>query len=130
MSNNILLSFSSVLLTLLFFLSGFHKISDFANVTKGLMKKTNLPLPLAKISIVLVILLEIIAPFIITVYSYTSANNLKQYTKISILALIAFTILATFIYHFPPYASNYYSFMSNLSTIGGLIILYMMLFPL
>ena len=120
----LLLVVSSILITLLFFISGFHKIRDFVNVSKGLAGKTSIPLTLAKLIIIGVILLEIIAPLIITLQAYQNNNNNIIYTKLSILSLILFTILATLIYHFPPTGSNYYSFMSNLSTLGGLIMLY------
>ena len=119
-----LLFIASLFITLLFFLSGFNKIKDFNQVTKGFVNKTKIPLFLAKIVILGVILLEIIAPLIITLYSYNLNKSLYLYSKLSLIALIIFTILATLIYHFPPIGSNYYSFMSNLSTIGGLILLY------
>lgn len=115
---------ATIYITLLFFISGFHKIKDFTNVVKGFMNKTALPLPLAKIIIGCVIVLEIVAPFIISLYSYNSNPQLYTYAKLCILALIVFIILATFLYHFPPFGSNYYSFMSNLSTLGGLLLLY------
>ena len=122
-----LLFISSFFTTLLFFLSGLYKIKDFKQVTKGFVTKTNLPLTFAQIVIVCVILLEIIAPLIITLYSYNLNTNLFFYTKLSIIGLIIFTILATLIYHFPPVSSNYYPFMSNLSTIGGLCLLYIII---
>ena len=115
---------STIYITLLFFLSGFHKITDFTQVVKGFMNKTSIPLILSKIIIGGVILLEIVAPFIISLYSYNHNPMLHAYTKISLLGLIVFTILATLIYHFPPVGSNYYVFMSNLSTLGGLLLLY------
>ena len=120
-----LLFIASLFITLLFFLSGFNKIKDFNQVTKGFVNKTKIPLFLAKIVISGVILLEIIAPLIITLYSYNLNKSLYPYTKLSLIGLIIFTILATLIYHFPPVGSNYYSFTSNLSTIGGLILLYL-----
>lgn len=119
-----LILISTIYITLLFFISGFHKIKDFMNVVKGFMNKTSIPLSLAKIIISGVILLEIVAPFIIALYSYNANPKLYMYTKLSLLGLIIFTILATLIYHFPPFGSNYYSFMSNLSTLGGLLLLY------
>ena len=115
---------STIYITLLFFLSGFHKIKDFTQVVKGFMNKTSIPLILSKIIIGGVILLEIVAPFIISLYSYNPNPMLHAYTKMSLLGLILFTILATLIYHFPPFGSNYYAFMSNLSTLGGLLLLY------
>jgi uncharacterized membrane protein YphA (DoxX/SURF4 family) len=120
-----LLFIASTFITLMFFLSGFHKVYDFTTVSKGLMMKTSLPLTLAQFVIGLVIVLEIVAPLVITTYTYQSSNKgLYMYAKLSTLALLLFTIVATLLYHFPPTGSNYYSFMSNLSTVGGLILLY------
>ena len=119
-----LILISTIYITLLFFISGFHKIKDFIDVVKGFMNKTSIPLSLAKIIISGVILLEIVAPLIISLYSYNANPKLYIYTKLSLLGLIVFTILATLLYHFPPFGSNYYSFMSNLSTLGGLLLLY------
>jgi uncharacterized membrane protein YphA (DoxX/SURF4 family) len=118
------LLFPSIFITLLFFLSGFTKIKEFSQVSKGLSQKTMLPLILSKLVIVMVIILEIIGPFIITVSAYYPSSRLEMYAKISILGLIGFTVLATLLYHFPPYGTNAYSFMSNISTIGGLMLLY------
>lgn len=118
------LLFPSIFITLLFFLSGFNKIREFSQVSKGLTEKTRFPLLLSKLIIVMVIILEIIAPFIITVSAYYPSSRMEMYAKSSILGLIVFTVLATLLYHFPPYGANFYSFMSNLSTIGGLLLLY------
>jgi uncharacterized membrane protein YphA (DoxX/SURF4 family) len=119
-----LILISTIYITLLFFLSGFDKITNFIQVVKDFMNKTKLPFILSKIIIACVILLEIIAPLILSIYSYNHNPLLHTYAKLSILGLIVFTILATFIYHFPPVGQNYYSFMSNLSTLGGLLLLY------
>lgn len=119
-----LILISTIYITLLFFLSGFHKINNFTNTVQGLVKKTTFPSLLAKIIISCVILLEIVAPFIISLYSYNSNPRLYTYTKLSLIGLMVFTFLATIIYHFPPFGSNYYPVMSNLSTLGGLLLLY------
>jgi uncharacterized membrane protein YphA (DoxX/SURF4 family) len=119
-----LILISTIYITLLFFLSGFHKINNFTTTVQGLMKKTTFPLLLSKIIISCVILLEIVAPFIISLYSYNSNPKLYIYTKLSLIGLMVFIILATVIYHFPPFGSNYYPVMSNLSTLGGLLLLY------
>ena len=119
-----LILISTIYITLLFFLSGFHKITDFIQVVKEFTNKTKLPFTLSKIIIIGVILLEIIAPLIISIYSYNSNPLLYTYAKLSLLGLIVFIILATFMYHFPPVGKNYSSFMSNLSTLGGLLLLY------
>ena len=115
---------STIYITLLFFISGLYKIKDFIQVVKEFTNRTKIPFMLSKIIIIGVILLEIIAPLIVSLYSYNHNPLLHTYTKLSILGLIVFTILATFIYHFPPVGQNYYSFMSNLSTLGGLLLLY------
>ena len=119
-----LILISTIYITLLFFLNGFYKINNFTTTVQGLMKKTTFPLLLSKIIISCVILLEIVAPFIISLYSYNSNPKLYTYTKLSLIGLMVFIILATVIYHFPPFGSNYYSVMSNLSTLGGLLLLY------
>ena len=119
-----LILISTIYITLLFFLSGFHKITDFIQVVKEFTNRTKIPFTLSKIIIIGVILLEIIAPLIISIYSYNSNPLLYTYAKLSLLGLIVFIILATFMYHFPPVGQNYYSFMSNLSTLGGLLLLY------
>ena len=119
-----LILISTIYITLLFFLSGFHKITDFIQVVKEFTNRTKLPFTLSKIIIIGVILLEIIAPLIISLYSYNANPLLYTYTKLSLLGLMSFTVLATFMYHFPPVGSNYYSFMSNVSTLGGLLLLY------
>ena len=115
------------LITLTFFLSGFDKIINFKNVSFGLKNKLaeklflNLPLYFSYFSIFLVILLEILAPIIMN-YSYYFKKHFK-YAKYSSYALILFVIMATYLYHFPPFKGQYYPFMSNLALIGGLIIL-------
>ena len=119
-----LILISTIYITLLFFISGFHKITDFIQVVKEFTNRTKIPFILSKIIIIGVILLEIIAPLIISIYSYNHNPLLYTYTKLSLLGLMAFTVLATFMYHFPPFGTNYYSFMSNLSTMGGLLLLY------
>jgi len=124
----VLILVSTIFITLLFFISGFHKIIDFKNTVKEFTNRMKFPFFFSKIIIIAVILLEIVAPFIIAVYSYNSDPKLHIYAKLSLLGLIVFTILATFLYHFPPFGANYYSFMSNMSTIGGLLLLYIHFF--
>ena len=115
---------STIYITLLFFISGLYKIKDFIQVVKEFTNRTKIPFMLSKIIIIGVILLEIVAPLIVSIYSYNHNPLLHTYAKLSLLGLIVFIILATFLYHFPPVGSNYYSFMSNLSTLGGLLLLY------
>jgi uncharacterized membrane protein YphA (DoxX/SURF4 family) len=112
-----------IFLTLMFFLSGINKYNNFLSTSKGFATKMKQPLRIAKMVITAVIALEIIAPLIITLHSM-SIINMRLLTQLSIYGLALFTIVATYLYHFPPNVNgNYYSFMSNLSTLGGLMIL-------
>jgi uncharacterized membrane protein YphA (DoxX/SURF4 family) len=119
------LFFPAILITLLFFLSGFEKISMFAQSTGKFAKKLSISLPLAQFIIGCVIVLELVAPAIIAAYLFTRSFTLVPFFKLSIIALSLFTILATAIYHNPlKNKEKYYAFMSNVSTLGGLMALY------
>jgi len=111
------------LLIILFFLSGFDKINNVSKLADGLKNKVNLNIniDLYKLAIIIVILLEIFAPIII-MYSI----QYKKYYKhayYSTIGLILFTILATFLYHFPATGKKYYSFMNHVALVGGLMLL-------
>lgn len=119
------LFYPAILITLMFFLSGLNKIYMFSKSTMNFSKKMKIPLSLAKIIISGVILLEIIAPIIITSYTFTGLFALLSLFKTAVISLIAFTVAATIMYHNPLIGSeSYYAFMSNISTIGGLFALY------
>jgi uncharacterized membrane protein YphA (DoxX/SURF4 family) len=115
----------TTLIVLMFLLSGFEKIFSFNNNVISLQQKTitSLPLYFYKFIILLVILIEIVAPSIIMYSSFT--NKYKNLSYYSILSLIIFTLLATFIYH----PLNIYSykksipFWANMSITGGLLLL-------
>jgi uncharacterized membrane protein YphA (DoxX/SURF4 family) len=120
MTTNII---ASVFLLIMFTMSGIHKISTFTKSVENLQEKLTIPYSLAQLGIVLVILLEIVAPIIIVYYLYT--KQYQTYANWSIWALIVFTIVATIVYH-PLYISNYYKsipFWANVSLIGGLLLL-------
>ena len=88
-------------------------------------KKMKVPLTLAQLIISGVILLELIAPVIISGYTFTGLFELLPLFKISVVSLIVFTVIATIMYHNPfKGGESYYAFMSNISTIGGLLALY------
>ncbi len=113
------------LLVLMFLISGFNKIYTFDGVVEGLKQKIqyDIPIEFYKIVILVVILLEIIAPLLIINYAMTGNN--KQEAYYSVIGLLLFTILATIIYHFPDF-SNYKKslpFWANISLIGGLLLL-------
>jgi len=117
--------FASILITLLFFISGFEKIYLFAQSTGKFAKKMGISLTLAQLIICCVIILELVAPTLIAAFLYTGLRSLEPFYKLSVIALALFTILATMIYHNPfKGKEKYYAFMSNLSTLGGLMALY------
>ena len=119
------LFYPAVLITLMFFLSGIEKVYTFSKTTIDFSNKINIPLTLSKLVISCVILLEIIAPLIITLYTFSGLSNLLPLFKIAVISLIVFTIAATIMYHNPfKNGINYYTFMSHLSIIGGLLALY------
>jgi uncharacterized membrane protein YphA (DoxX/SURF4 family) len=119
------LFFPAIFITLLFFLSGIEKIYLFAKSTGKFAKKIGISLTLAQIIISCVIVLELVAPAIIATYLFTRSFTLVPFFKLSIIALSLFTILATVLYHNPlKNKEKYYAFMSNVSTLGGLMALY------
>ena len=119
------LFFPSALITVMFFLSGFEKLYFFKDKVSKFAKKMSFPLTLAQLVIGCVILLEIGAPSVIATYMYTGMRCLVPFFKLAIIALVLFTLLATALYHNPLKGKDsYYAFMSNTSTIGGLLALY------
>jgi uncharacterized membrane protein YphA (DoxX/SURF4 family) len=121
------LFYPSLLITALFFFSGFEKIYHFALSTSNFSKKMGIPLALAQLIIIGVIILEVIAPSIIALYTYSKDISLVPLFKLSVCSLISFTIVATILYHNPfKGKESYYAFMSNLSTLGGLWALYLL----
>lgn len=114
-----------VLLTSMFFLSGFQKIFTYTKTVDNLKGKinVNVNIEIYHLVILLVILLEILAPVIIVYHRIT--GEYSSYSNYAIVSLIIFTILATLLYH-PLDITSYYKsipFWANLSLIGGLLLL-------
>lgn len=113
------------LLVFMFLISGISKIFTFDTVVDGLKQKIiyDMSSLFCKLIIVMVILLEIIAPIIIIYYSITGNNKTEAYY--SVISLCIFTILATLVYHFPDFSSYKRSlpFWANMSLLGGLFLL-------
>ena len=113
---------STIFINLLFFASAYGKINNLTSTAKGLQKIfwiKGLPLWFFQFTIFCVIILLIVAPLTIIL---GSVNNKYGYlAKLSCYALIAFTILATLLYHFPTDPSQRINFMKNLSIIGGFL---------
>jgi uncharacterized membrane protein YphA (DoxX/SURF4 family) len=113
---------SSILLVLMYLISGYDKIMDMKGNAISLKNKTglNLPFTLFLLAILIVILLEIVGSTIILYSSYTGKN--KKLAYYSTNGLIAFTILASLIYHMPVELNNHALF-KNIAITGGLILL-------
>lgn len=110
------------IMMIMFFLSGIDKMINFYKISSNFTKKTpvKIPIQLAYVAIIIAIVIELIAPILINVGLIKKNKRLVFY---STLSLIVFTILATLLYHFPPTGYQYYPFMSNLTTIGGLMLI-------
>lgn len=123
---------TSFLITFMYFLSGINKINNFYSVSDNFQKKLsiltgffnyNVLAKLAKLIIIIVIILEIVAPAIIILNCLKEDLNLKNIAKMCALALAVFTVLATIIYHIPLTGEHYYHFMSNITATGALLLL-------
>lgn len=110
------------IMMIMFFLSGIDKMINFYKISNEFTKKTpmKIPIQLAYMAIIIAIIIELIAPILINVGLIKKNKRLVFY---STLSLIVFTVLATLLYHFPPTGYQYYPFMSNLTTIGGLMLI-------
>lgn len=122
-----LLFWCYILLLAMFVLSGINKIFNYDNTVLSLSNKINpiinLDNNIYKLTIVLVIILELVAPYIIIKNSYNNKHD--KYSLYSGYLLIIFTILATLIYH-PLHLNNYMKslpFWSNMSLLAGLILM-------
>jgi uncharacterized membrane protein YphA (DoxX/SURF4 family) len=120
------LFYPAILITAMFFLSGIEKIMFFPRSTGKFAKKMGVRIIIAQLIISAVIALEIAAPTAIIAYMFTGLASLSIFFKFAVLALIAFTILATLLYHNPLKGrEKYYAFMSNVCAVGGLLALYL-----
>ena len=107
---------------IMFFLSGIDKMINFYKISNEFTTKTpvKIPIELAYLAIIIAIIIQLAAPILINVGLIKKNKQLIFY---STLSLIIFTVLASLLYHFPPIGYQYYPFMSNLTTIGGLMLI-------
>ena len=121
--NDILLKGGSIMILLMFILSGISKIKGFDKVSKGLMKRFPIKLPLFffKLSLVGVIILLLGGSSFI-LYSLF-ANKFRKIASYIIMLLIVFTIAATLLYHFPKPNNRNIPFWSNVTITGGFVLM-------
>ena len=116
------LAVPSALLTAMYFLSGMEKFTKLGKVAEGLRKRTfDGPMWLFVLAIA-VSSAMLVATSSTIVYS-SITKKLRIWARASALYLVAFTILATLVYHWPPTGNAYYPFISNVTACGGLLLL-------
>ncbi len=118
-----------LLFFVMFVYSGIMKISGFAKKTKGLSKKTGFPYPINELGMLGVILLEVVGSLIIVSYFWGQdifgIRLEKEYMKYLLQIYLLFLIVVTFLYH-PP-TDKLIPFLSNVTTFGGLLLIYNLL---
>jgi uncharacterized membrane protein YphA (DoxX/SURF4 family) len=119
-----------LLFFVMFVYSGVMKISGFTKKTKGLSKKTGLPYPINELGMLGVILLEVVGSLIIVAYFWGQKDIFgirleKEYMKYLLQIYFLFLIVVTFLYH-PP-TDKLIPFLSNVTTFGGLLLIYNLL---
>jgi hypothetical protein len=119
-----------LLFFVMFVYSGVMKISGFTKKTKGLSKKTGLPYPINELGMLGVILLEVLGSLIIISYFWSQKDIFgirleKEYMKYLLQIYFLFLIVVTFLYH-PP-TDKLIPFLSNVTTFGGLLLIYNLL---
>ena len=103
----------TILLLIMYFLSGIKKINTFDSTVNSFSKKAHIDLErwMYEFIIFCVIVLEIFVPAFVVYNIYM--NNYNYWMFYAVIALIFFTILATLVYHYPPKGAAYYAFMAN-----------------
>lgn len=112
---------ASILISLIYIKAGFNKINDFKSTVNGfkdMFPIKNLPNIFYNTAIIIVIVLEILAPTILILSNFIP--GLIHAGRISIYALLIFTILATLLYHSKQGIMKLL-FDKNLAIIGGLM---------
>ena len=113
-----------LLFFIMFIYSGIMKILGFSKKTKHLKTITHLPSPINELGMIGVILLEIIGSLII-LYYFWGGNIPQEIVKYTIGIFLLFLIVVTFLYH-PP-TDKIIPFLSNVTTFGGLLLIYNLL---
>ena len=114
----------------MFVYSGIMKIIGFTKKTKGLSKKTGFPSPINELGMLGVILLEVVGSLIIVAYFWGQKDIFgirleKEYMEYLVQIYLLFLIVVTFLYH-PP-TEQPIPFLSNMTTFGGLLLIYNLL---
>ena len=106
----------------MYFISGINKVFSINKTADGLKKRfpfKKLPDICYQYIIICVVLLQFFSPLIIVV----SLKKKHIFGRIACYSLSVFTVIATFLYHWPPEEHHYYSVLSNINAVGGLLLL-------
>ena len=114
---------SVFLIVLIFILSGIHKLFDINGTANLLQSKFNVNVPHSLYVLAIVAVIIILIGCSSSLLHYAATKKHATLAFYSTILLICFTILATLIFHVPPVKKNYYSFMSNMSLVGGLLLI-------
>ena len=126
----------TILFVMMFVLSGFDKLRNTTKVATGLQNRllkipelSNIRKGLTIENCSYMIIVAAILQLLSSYYLVNASVNYKSLkarkcAKHSALAIMLFTIAATYVYHWYPRGGSYYGFISNISTIGASIIIY------
>lgn len=111
-----------LLLVLLFLFSGVQKLFNINGTADVLKNKININFPhwMYVVVIIIVIAIQIGCSSSLIYYAATKKHATLAYY--STILLLCFTVLATIIFHIPPIKTNYHPCMSNISLVGGLLL--------
>lgn len=107
------------LTTIMFLISGIYKLIDPSISMKKLAKCPFVTIQNSKL-LMLIIILAGIWELAASIFVYIGNKKQQVY---SVYSLALFTVLATLLCHFPPTGFTYYPFISNVTTLGGLLCL-------
>jgi len=111
----------TLFLLILYIYSSHGKIIDVSGTATTLNNKTNLPMNICVLGIIMVIILELFGSLFVLYSIYTKTN--KEYTYYMVWAFIIFNIVVTLIYHNPLEKKQFSNFLKNLSITGGFVLL-------
>jgi len=117
-----ILSTYIVLFFIMFIYSGFSKIKNFQKKVSILQSKTHLPHIINVLGMFGVMTLEVFGSLIMIAHFYNPKLLPNELTKLVNILFILFLIVVTILYH-PPWDKKI-PFLSNLTTLSGLLIIY------
>lgn len=114
------------ILCAMYLFSGIEKLFKLRAVAEGLRKRAAAGVPIEVYEVIIAgAAVYLTACTCAVVYASTlrPGDARSGYGAWAAYALVAFTVLATLLYHFPPTGATYYPFISNVTAVGGLLLL-------